>query len=146
MWIPCGFHVDSMDSTWNKSVPHGFHVEYGGMVKYWPPHRFNLISTYLNKDVLSPLQSQPMSQYTILINEHSKPSPPIHAPQPWLTFHVPFPAAQPKLLPLPSSPAHQHKLEMFQDLNKINIPLRALRSISISPEYLSPTIEEIESC
>ena len=34
MWIPCGFHVDSMDSTWNKSVPHGFHVEYGGMVKY----------------------------------------------------------------------------------------------------------------
>ena len=34
MWIPCGFHVDSMDSTWNKSVPHGFHVECGGMVKY----------------------------------------------------------------------------------------------------------------
>jgi hypothetical protein len=33
-WIPCGFHVDSMDSTWNKSVPHGFHVECGGMVKY----------------------------------------------------------------------------------------------------------------
>jgi len=23
-----------MDSTWNKSVPHGFHVECGGMVKY----------------------------------------------------------------------------------------------------------------
>jgi hypothetical protein len=37
MWIPCeispcGFHVDSM---WNKSIPHGIHVECGGMVKYW---------------------------------------------------------------------------------------------------------------
>ena len=32
--IPCGIHVKSMDSTWNKSVPHGFHVECGGMVKY----------------------------------------------------------------------------------------------------------------
>ena len=32
--IPCGIHAESMDSTWNKSVPHGFHVECGGMVKY----------------------------------------------------------------------------------------------------------------
>jgi len=58
MWILCGFHMESMwnpcgiciseymiyvvkhipcgimDSTWNKSVPHGFHVECGDMIKY----------------------------------------------------------------------------------------------------------------
>jgi len=50
--IPCGIHVESMDSTWNKFVPHGFHVECGGMVKYcqncWnrniPGLNYNIIS------------------------------------------------------------------------------------------------------
>ena len=32
-----------MDSTWNKSVPHGFHVECGGMVKYWSICSFRIV-------------------------------------------------------------------------------------------------------
>jgi hypothetical protein len=42
IWNPYLFHVNSMDSTWNKSVPHGFHVECGGMVKYWSMGRTRL--------------------------------------------------------------------------------------------------------
>ena len=30
--IPCEFHVESKESTWNKSVPHGFHMECDGKV------------------------------------------------------------------------------------------------------------------
>ena len=83
-----------------------------------------------------------MSHHTILTDEYLEPTSLIYAPQPWLTFHVPFPAAQPNSPLPPSSPVHRQEPEMFQDPNEINIPLR---SISISPEYLSPTIKEIES-
>lgn len=84
-----------------------------------------------------------MSHHTISTYKLPEPSSFIHAPQPWLAFHVPFLAAQPEsiLLP-PSTPPHQRDPEMYQDPNEIVIPCR---SISTYPAYLSPTIKEIES-
>jgi len=63
MWIPCGFHVDSLDSTWNKFIPHGFHVECGGMVKYCHP------------TPPPPLPSPPIPLSTTHNNPESGPSP-----------------------------------------------------------------------
>ena len=33
--IPYGIHVEWVESIWNISIPYGFHMECGGMVKYW---------------------------------------------------------------------------------------------------------------
>jgi hypothetical protein len=70
--IPYGIHMDSMDSTWNISIPYGFHMECGGVVKYWPltiylildqpkfrfsdPLTIHLILEQLNFAFLSPSQ------------------------------------------------------------------------------------------
>jgi len=29
------FHMESIWNPWNISIPYGFHMEYGGVVKYW---------------------------------------------------------------------------------------------------------------
>jgi hypothetical protein len=33
--IPYGIHVEWVESIWNISIPYGFDMECGGMVKYW---------------------------------------------------------------------------------------------------------------